>query len=145
MSLLKKINTHWGWSGLKGTEIVARNAFGNILVIGQNGTYWRICPEELTCEVVAKNPLEFFILNENEAFQADWEMSDLVDVARLSLGDLKKDWVYSLVIPGVLDGPYESSNIRSVSLEELIEFSGDWALAIKDLPDGEQIRLRVID
>lgn len=145
MSILSKIQKHWGWTGLKGIEIVGRNEFGNFLVLDEEQAYWRICPEELSCEIVAKNPRDYLGLVEDENFQADWRMSNLVELAREHLGSLKQGWAYYLVIPGVFGGQYDVSNIRTVPLDELIGLSGDWALAIRDLPDGAQIKLTVID
>ncbi|MEJ6401463.1 T6SS immunity protein Tdi1 domain-containing protein [Yoonia sp. 2307UL14-13] len=144
-SIIHKINEHWGWTGLNATEIVGRNEFGNFLVLDQNQAVWRICPEELDCAMVAENSQDYLQLIEDEDFQVDWNMSNLVKLACQNLGSLKEGYAYYLVIPGVLGGEYDASNIRSVPIEELIEHSGDWALAIRDLPDGAQIELRLID
>ncbi len=143
--MLGKINKHWGWTGLKAIEILGRNEFGNFLLLDENQTYWRICPEELSCEIVAENSQDYLQLVEDEEFQVDWKVSNLVELAREHLGSLNEDWAYYLVIPGMFGGQYDASNIRTVPLDELIGHSGDWAFAIKDLPDGAQIKLRVID
>ncbi|MCY4335104.1 MAG: DUF1851 domain-containing protein [Litoreibacter sp.] len=145
LDVLGKINKHWGWTGLKGIEIVERNEFGNLIVLGEDWAYWRICPEELTCEIVAENRSDYLQLVESEEFQTDWNMTNLVQLARKHLGNLKKGWTFYLVVPATFGGHYDEANIRSVPLEELIGHSGDWALAIKDLPDGAQVELRVID
>ena len=145
LDLLDIINEHWGWTGLKGIEIVGRNEFGNFIVLGEDQAYWRICPEELTCEVVAESQSDYLQLVESEDFQMDWNMTNLVQLARTHLGSLKEGWAYNLVVPATFGGRYDEANIRSVPLEELIGHSGKWALAIKDLPDGAQIELRVID
>ena len=145
LDLLSRINEHWGWTGLKGIEIVRCNEFGNFMILGEDKAFWRICPEELTCEVVAVNRSDYLQLVESEDFLPDWSMDGLVGLARKHSGTLKKGWAYYLVVPAVLGGRYDEVNIRSVPLEELIEHSGDWALAIKDLPDGAQIEFRVID
>lgn len=129
----------------EGIEIVERNEFGNFIVLGEDQAYWRICPEELTCEVVAGSQPDYLQLVESEDFQMDWNMTNLVQLARTHLGRLKEGWAYYLVVPATFGGRYYEANIRSVPLEELIGHSGDWALAIKDLPDGAQIELRVID
>ncbi|MHA6263037.1 T6SS immunity protein Tdi1 domain-containing protein [Arenibacterium sp. CAU 1754] len=145
LDLLGRINEHWGWTGLKGIEIVGRNEFGNFIILGEDRAYWRICPEELTCEIVAGNQSDYLQLIETKGFQIDWNMTNLVELARKHLGSLKKGWVYYLVVPAIFGGRYDETNIRSVPLEELVGHSGDWASAIKDLPDGAQIELRVID
>ena len=145
LKMLDTLNKHWGWSGLNGIEIVGRNPFGNLLVLDETQAYWRICPEELSCEIVAANSQEYMQLMAREDFQIDWDMSNLVDLARKHLGPLRDGWAYYLVIPSIFGGPYDASNIRCVPIEELIAHSGDWGLEVRDLPDGAQIKLRVID
>jgi len=34
-------------------EVVAVNAFGNLLIRDNGGQIWRLCPEDLSCRVVA--------------------------------------------------------------------------------------------
>ncbi|MDZ4392627.1 T6SS immunity protein Tdi1 domain-containing protein [Cypionkella sp.] len=145
MDLLSEINEHWGWTGLKAIKIVGKNEFGNLLMEHEDGSFWRICPEELTCEVVAKDAGEFSQLIQSECFKLDWEMSELVELARRKLGTVAAGCVYYLVIPSALGGQYEATNIQTVPLRELIDLSGNMALAVKDLPDGAQIELRISD
>lgn len=143
--LLGTLQQHWGWSGLQAREIIGRNAFGNLLVIDDQGLYWRICPEELFCGIAAQTAEEFARLSETEEFRLDWDMERLVEKARRHVGALDAGWVYCFVIPPVFGGAYEVDNIKAVPIEQLVAFSGDWAQEIKDLPDGAQIKLRVID
>ena len=145
MDLLDKSNKHWGWSGLNAVQIVGRNEFGNILAGDKTGAYWRICPEELTCEVVARSPEEFARLLKKQEFQSDWQMHDLVKQARKKLGNLKDEWVYYLVIPSVFGGEYDASNMQTVPFEELIGLSGDWARSVAGLPDGTRVRIQIED
>lgn len=139
------INRAWDWTGLTAHEIVRSNEFGNLLIKDVNSHFWRICPEELSCEVVARNSVEFDQLVNSADFKFDWEMERLVKLARHNFGSLKSGWVYYLVIPAIFGGKYEASNIRSVPLEKLIALSGVYAMETKDLPDGAQIELRVVD
>ncbi|MCB1329706.1 MAG: DUF1851 domain-containing protein [Maritimibacter sp.] len=143
--MLKAINKYWGWTGMNGTDIVGQNTFCNLLILGDQGRYWRICPEELSCKVVARDAEEFQKLIADEDFQLDWNMSNLVALARRGLGPLEPGHAYYLVIPAVFGGPYDATNIRTVPLAELIHHAGDWARAIKDLPEGGQIELGVIE
>jgi len=72
-------------------------------------------------------------------------MQALVEKAQEHLGPLTEGRKYCLVTPGVLGGEYAISNIKTVPLIELIRFSGDLANQIKDLPDGAQVQLKVVD
>ena len=84
--MLTTIRESWGWTGLEPVAVTATNAFGNVIVRAADGAYWRICPEELSCEVVARNDTEFDALYSDEDFQLDWQMERLVQVARATLG-----------------------------------------------------------
>jgi len=145
MNLLGKINEHWDWTGLKGDKIIGRNEFGNFLVLDEGSAYWRICPEELSCEIVAETSKDFFELVESEDFRLDWEMTNLVEMAQHQLGSLQAGWAFHLIIPALFGGPYEASNFGTAPLEELIELSGEWALTVKDVPEGGHVILRVTE
>ncbi|WP_298558033.1 T6SS immunity protein Tdi1 domain-containing protein [uncultured Aliiroseovarius sp.] len=139
------IGEHWGWLGVRPKGIVDINQFGNIIFLDLVGQYWRICPEELSCEVIADSKNTFSDLLKTEDFQIDWGMAPLVEQARGKLGPLKPGYVYYLVVPAVFGGEYSASNMQSVPLSELIHLSGDFAYETHDLPDGAQIELKIVD
>ncbi len=121
--------------------ITAANAFGNVIVYSANGTYWRISPEDLSCKVVARTASDFESLRSDDAFQRDWKMARLVEIAAAKLGPLADDRCYCLKIPAVLGGQYDIGNFGTNSRNELIAFSGDLARQVKDLPDGTKVKL----
>ena len=144
-SIVDQLNEHWSWTGIEASEVVGQNQFGNLLVLDKSGKYWRITPEQLRCEVVAATSKEFAEIIIDDEFQLDWEMAAIVEIARQKCGPLKSGWVYYLVIPDLFGGLYEADNIRTAPLDELIYISGTWALEIKDLPEGGQVKLRIVD
>jgi hypothetical protein len=122
-----------------------QNAFGNVIFTDEDGRYWRICPEELSCEIVAADDTEFANLQASESFSRDWSMQELVDRARSSLGDPVPERCYCLKIPGILGGKYAFENVDTIDRAELISVSGHIAQQIDDLPDGAQIKLTIVD
>jgi hypothetical protein len=46
-------------------------------------------------------------------------------------------------MPAVIGGKYEGSNIGKINFSELIAFSGDLGFQIKDLKDGQKIKLKI--
>lgn len=142
--MLDTIREAWGWIGLDPAEVVAENAFGNLIVRAADGTYWRICPEELSCEVVARSAEEFAVLSRGDDFRTDWEMARLVEQARAKLGPLTADRCYCLKLPAVIGGAYDAANMGTISRKELVSFAGDLAEQIKDLPDGAQVQIKII-
>ena len=145
MNIVEVIRESWGWIGIDPVEIVGENDFGNLIIRDANGKYWRLCPEDVYCEVVAENRKELDALSTDQEFLEDWNMQLLVEQATEKLGALEDGRKFHLAIPGVLGGEYGIANIRTVPLIEQIRFSGDVGKQIQELPDGTQIELQVIE
>jgi hypothetical protein len=143
-SMLEVVREAWAWSGLDPAAVVAENAFGNLIVLAVDGVYWRICPEETSCERIAPDTGQFAAMSGNEEFRTDWEMTLLVELAQQTLGPLTAGRCYCLKVPAVIGGNYDAANLGMISRAELIAFSGDLARQIKDVPDGGQITLEIV-
>ena len=143
MSTIQDIKDSWGWIGIEPEEIVGENDFGNLMIKDVEGKYWRLCPEDVYLEVVAANREELDNLSRNQEFLEDWYMRALVEQAESKFSSLKPGYKYYLVIPAVLGGGYDISNINTAPLSEIIRLSGHIAKEIKDLPDGAKIELKV--
>jgi hypothetical protein len=141
--MLDIIRNSWGWIGLEPAEVVASNPFGNLIVRAEDCAYWRICPEEWSCVQIAQNVDEFTTLFADDDFRIDWQMSCLVEAAKEKLGPLSAGMCYCLKIPSVIGGSYDAENFGTITLNELIAFSGSMAEQIKDLPDGSQIKIEI--
>lgn len=145
MELIAIIEDAWGWTGLKPAEIVGDNDFGNLMIKDQIGCYWRLCPEDLYCKVVASSRAELDQLSQDQEFLEDWYMTELVEQARERLGSLRPGFKYCLKIPGPLGGEYGGDNLATISLGGLIAASGHIAQETEGLPDGAQIKLSIVD
>jgi hypothetical protein len=145
MELIECISKAWGWTGIEPSEISGENAFGNLIVRDSSGLYWRLCPEDLSCQVIARGRSELDLLSKDQAFLHDWYMSSLVAEAEESLGPLSAGQKYCLRIPGPLGGEYGGSNLAKLALRELVLASGHIAEQIKDLPDGATVQLKIVD
>jgi len=141
--MIEVIRESWGWTGIQPSEIVEMNPFGNVIVRDKAGAYWRICPEELQCSVVAVDDIEYEAVMADPEFRVDWEMEKLVDLAIQHLGPLSEGSCYCLKAPCVLGGEYTIDNIGTINVGELLRFAGDVGYQIRDLSDGEQIRFKV--
>lgn len=142
--MIDEIRKHWWWVGINPVDVVCENDFGNLIVKDANGRFWRICPEELECKIIAQTREDLDSLNRDQDFLCDWHMTELVDKAKKELGPLQQDQKYCFKIPGVLGGKYDIQNFTMVSLSKLVCFSGDLAKRIKDVPDGEKIDFKPI-
>ena len=143
--MIDVIKQDWGWLGLDPVEIVATNDFGNVIFIDSAQRFWRICPEELSCEVVAGNPEMYNRLNHDQEFLTDWRMSGLVEEAQQRHGKQPEERCFCFRLPGVLGGEYTLKNIGTNSRREVISFSGDVARQIRDIPDGGKITFKWTD
>lgn len=139
------IDAGWAWTGLRAEEVIGENAFGNLMIRADDGRYWRICPEDLSCKVIADNRAQLDELAHDQDFLHDWYVRALVDQAQRRLGPLAQGRVYCLKIPGMLGGEYGGENLATIALPELIRASGDIARQVATLPDGAQVRLVVTD
>lgn len=145
MNLVEELRESWGWVGMEPVEIVGENDFGNLMIKDKDGKYWRLCPEDLSCKVIAENRKELDALSQDQEFLHDWYMKNLVEQAQSHLGPLTKGRKYCLKIPGILGGEYGGSNLATISLVELIRFSGHVAEQTKDLPDGAKVKFEITD
>ncbi|MTB52630.1 T6SS immunity protein Tdi1 domain-containing protein [Lewinella sp. W8] len=143
--VISTINQAWNWKGFTATEAIRINDFGNVIFKTALNEYWRLCPEELSCHKIASSATELNQVLTEQEFIDDWEMDHLVKEAKAVLGELAPYEKFYLVLPGVLGGQYNVSNIRKISFQELIRLSGDLGFQIKDLKDGDEVKLTTTD
>lgn len=144
MELIAIVEDAWGWTGLKPDQIVGENDFGNLMIKDQSDRYWRLCPEDLYCKVIANSRAELDQLSQEQDFLHDWYMTKLVQEARERLGPLRPGFKYCLKIPGTLGGEYGGDNLATISLSGLVSASGDIAKQIEELPNGAQVKLSIV-
>jgi hypothetical protein len=145
MELIATIKEFWSWVGLNPVQVVGDNAFGNLIIKDAEGRYWRLSPEEPTCNVIAQSRTELDALSHDQTFLHGWYMRELVSQARASLGSLRPGYKYGLKIPALLGGEYGGSNLASTPLQDLVSLSGTIAKQIAGLPDGAKVRLIVTE
>ncbi|WP_111684603.1 T6SS immunity protein Tdi1 domain-containing protein [Winogradskyella tangerina] len=138
--MITEINKAWNWKGFNATEIIRTNDFGNVIFKTDKNEYWRICPEEVTCKMIAENQVEFDKLLNDSEFIEDWKMTNIINTAKSVVGELKLNEKYCLKMPALIGGQYDKSNYGKVPFAELISFSGDLAKQIENLKDGQKIK-----
>ncbi|MDH5182212.1 MAG: DUF1851 domain-containing protein, partial [Gammaproteobacteria bacterium] len=77
MNIVEEIKEYQGWAGIEPAEVVGENDFGNLIIKDIEGRYWRLCPEDVYCEVVARDRAELDVLSADQAFLEDWYMTAL--------------------------------------------------------------------
>lgn len=144
MELLETINTAWNWLRVEATEVLEINKFGNLLFQSKDLSIWRVCPEELYCIKISNSTSEFLRVKSEPEFIEDWEMTKFVNLGEAKFGVQKENRVFCFKQPTALGGAYDAENIGTISLIELISFSGDLAFQIKDVKDGQKVKLTTI-
>jgi len=145
MNILEQILESWGWAGIKPVEIVAENEFANLIIKDVDDKFWRLCPEDVYCKVIANSIYDYNKMIQDEEFLNDWNMTVMVDEAMELLGALEDGYKYYMVIPGVVNGEYGGENIQTASFTRIIRFYGELGRQIKKLPDGAEIRFTPLD
>jgi hypothetical protein len=145
MTIIEELRGAWGWAGIDPLEVIDENEFGNLIIKDVRGQYWRLMPEECCCEVIAENRPALDALTADQEFQEDWDMTELVDMAKESLGPLTEGRKYCLKVPGLLGGEYDVENFGTAPLVELIRMSGDIAKQVEELPPGTQVTLKIAE
>jgi hypothetical protein len=143
-NIVSEVSESWGWVGLEPKEVIAENEFGNLIIKDTQGQFWRLCPEDVYCEVIAATTDEYNLLIKDQEFMEDWLMLAMVEKAKISVGTLAPGYKYHMVIPGILGGEYGGENVKSAPLTELVRFSGNLGKQINELPDGAEIELKVV-
>ena len=82
---LEVLRREWSWVLPEPLNIIAWNAFGNVLVETVDGDVWRVCPEDLRAEsVVPRAGLDARMTDPE--FAEDWFLEAWVGAARQALG-----------------------------------------------------------
>ena len=142
MNVIKEIKNAWGWIGIDPQEVVVENEFGNLIIKDPENRFWRLSPEDVSCEVVAASIDDYNVLIQDEAFVEDWFMTAMVGEATKKLGKLKSGHKYYMVVPGALGGEYGGSNVKMAPFTAIIKFSGALGKQIKEQPDGAEIKYK---
>jgi hypothetical protein len=141
--VIEALHAEWRWILSEISEVLAVSSMGNVCLVDNQQSYWRICPEELSAEIIARSASELDSWFADPDAKADWQMSGMVSEMIELYGEPELGECFGLVIPGVLGGKYSSENIRRRSLYDYLRFTGDLARQIKDLKDGETIELKL--
>ena len=139
--IIEVINKAWNWAVPKVKEILAVNSMGNVFLKDSEGKYWRICPEELTATLEAKNNDEVEIVFNNPEYKEDWQLLGLIDEAESHFGKIEVGECYAFIKPAVIGGDYSVKNMRVASIYEYLSFTGDIAFQTKDLKQGDEVNI----
>ncbi|MGB0865737.1 MAG: T6SS immunity protein Tdi1 domain-containing protein [Granulosicoccaceae bacterium] len=145
MELLDIVAEHWAWSGIDANELVVSNDFANLILKDKDNQFWRLCPEDVYCTVVADSIEAYNQLIQDEEFLEDWHMIAMLSQAKIRLGELAEGEKFCLKVPGILGGDYVGKNVIKAPLEVVIASAGRLGKHIADKAEGTKIDLKEVD
>lgn len=138
MDILETVKQYWGWTGINPVKVIAENEFANIIMMDDQEQFWRLCPEDLYCEVIADDKDDYNELVKDEEFNQDWFMEVILQKALAKFGEPEAGKKFHLLEPGALGGKYAVFNIKPIEYERIIKFSGELAHKI-DRAGGKKV------
>jgi len=135
----------WGWL-LADEEfsVWLMNRFGDLFLIFDDGTVRMLDCGAGTLEKVAESKDDFCDRVDEGDNADDWLMIPLVDQLVEAGTTLTKGPCYSFRVPPVLGGAYSIENTVTLDIAGHYSLYGEVHEQLKDLPDGTEVRLRVI-
>ena len=144
VNLVGAVNEAWGWTGITASRIWAQSPMGHLLVSGPDEQFFYIDPDGMAVLPLGTKEEAQAHLDGQEANELWWG-GDLVEKARAILGEPPEGSVINLKPEKLIEGDYSPENMWTWPLIELVHFTGSVAEQIKDLPDGSQIKLEIVD
>ncbi len=144
MSILDAVNEAWGWTGIIASRIWAHSPMSHLLVSDPDELFFYIDPDGMAVLPLGSQQEAQAYLDEPEANELWWG-GELVEKARTIMGDPPEGSVFNLKPEKLIEGDYCAQNMWTWPLIELIHSTGSVAEQIKDLPDGSQCQLKIIE
>ncbi|WP_298334756.1 hypothetical protein [uncultured Erythrobacter sp.] len=117
---------------------------GHLLVSDPDEQFFYIDPDGMAVLPLGTKEEAQAHLDGEEANELWWG-GELLKKGLERLGEPPEGSVINLKPMCLLEGNYSPENLWIVSLEELIHFTGSATEQIKDLPDGSQFELKIVD
>ncbi|MBV9928895.1 MAG: DUF1851 domain-containing protein [Acidobacteria bacterium] len=137
-----------GWAWLlpaDGFTVWLMNRYGDLFLVFEDDTVHMLDVGAGSLDKLAESRDEFLRMLDEVDNANDWLMIPLVDSLVEAGKILEPVRCYSFIIPPVLGGKYTVENTAALRIEEHYGAYASIHDQIKDLPDGAQVRLRVIN
>ena len=144
MSVVGALNDGWGWTGIKAAKVHDQSPMGHLIFASSEGCFYYLDVDGMRIETLGTADAVQAHFATREA-QELWSGGALVDAARNRFGELPEGHVFNLEPLALLQGQYEADQMCVLPLEDLIRFTGDAARQLKDLSDGAQFQVKVVD
>lgn len=139
----EKLFEPWAWLVAGALSVWLVNRLGDVFVIHDDGTIWMLDVGAGSYKQVSDSKDTFCAHADDSKEMRNWFAIDLVDALVRKGTTLAPGQCYSFKTPPVLGGEYRVENICVLSFESHLGGYGKLHEQIKDIPDGDQVVVRV--
>jgi type VI secretion system (T6SS) immunity protein Tdi1 len=138
--------SEWSWF-LKGKwSPLLVSAVGDVFLENETGQVFRLDTGTGEIEPVASTVSAFSEALQSPASERDWLLAPVIDELRSQGKTLGRGQCYGFtILPVFKEGSYKAANRFVISALEHIRVTGNMHLQIKDLADGDKVRIRVVE
>jgi hypothetical protein len=136
----------WSWLLDGNWSPIVVSAAGDVFLADSTGAVARLDTGVGTLEWLAETREAFEAALSDQSTVADWFLEPVVNELRSQGKQLKRGQCYGFtILPIFSEGSYEAANRFCLTATEHIRFTGAMHLQLKDMADGETVRIEVQD
>lgn len=136
---------NWRWFIGNDSRALFATASGDVFLIESVGRILWLNTGDGTVTPAADSLAHFQSLLESAENRENWFFEPAIDRLRESGRLLAPGQCYGFVTLPVLGGDWEGENRFPISLKEHLDLTGHIHEQIKDLPDGAEVRIDIVD
>lgn len=134
----------WRWLLGGSVRLIGWASSGDLFIVDAKGAVMRLDTGSGELEPCASSIGEFYRALEDRGRAADLLLLPVVHEFESRHGNLGPDECLGFTALPVFGGVYSVGNRRRVTVAEHASFTGDIHRQIRDLPDGEEVSVKVI-
>jgi Domain of unknown function (DUF1851) len=133
------------WSSIlpSHARVLRTNLFGDAFIADEAGAVHMLERGACSAALIASSEEEFWREVEDDA--AGWQLRSLVEDCNRVGKQLGDGHCYAFTTLPVFGGEYDPENIWVAPWQEWFSLTADVFEQMKDLPDGAQVRLKIVD
>ncbi len=141
----QEILEDWVWLVGNNKAIVFITCIGDLFLKNSNEEYFWLDVGIGEFDKVADSKEEFESKLKDNDIRDDWFLTKVVLKLRASGLALKEGYLYSYKKLPILSGSYQTDNFELTLIEIHFSIIGQLQRQLKDIPDGTQVNLKIID
>jgi len=141
----EKLTGNWTWLIGTGKEVLLVSTIGDMFLTDDNKRVYWLDVGSGEFKLVANTIEDFEEKLKNVEQVNEWFMIDLATELRHSGNKLKDGQLYSYKKLPIIGGDYTAENFAPLEIVEHFGYTGDIHEQIKDLPNGTEVEIKIVD